>query len=440
MRSAWLAPVVVALLTSLLLPLPAATAETSPWEAPDPPPRTPRPFQGKRLLADEYAKHGRIEEAVAQYLEILAQHPDDAGARARVTGLVTARMPRWLPAEAEQAAPFERIILEYDVRRPGARAQERGPRKGTRLLQGRTESPGQSMSAATEPEGELGGGRSPGADPASRDRYRLLVTQAVFAARETERWDEVHEEECSHIDYAYVWDGVKKQWVMRARVHWTGEDGATLAWNALRAALAFYCVAKSYLGADPTQPWADPIDIWLLEEGEPGARALGASIYLYAVKTPRPEGEWLREVSHEYGHVCLPGIGGFTETDDPWADGHMAELLFAKWLAHSGPPQWLPWSAGEGIREAAVERERLIAKVLAIGADEEKLQGVGEEARDYFLGLALHVEETAGPTFLAQVLSRCVRGRPAQFVAAASRLGSETGEAVWRGLKDTAAE
>ena len=211
---------------------------------------------------------------------------------------------------------------------------------------------------------------------------------------------------------------------MKARAHWADAGDSGLAQKALRTTLAFYCVAREYLGFDPTVPWGEPVDVWLGSRGRPGARAVGLSLYLYSVKTPREPAEWVRQVAHEYGHVALPGIGGFTETDDPWADGHLGELLFPKWLAESGVPGWIPWSVASWETEAGQERERLLRTVGEGQIDEERLKGKDEAARDYLLGLAVRLEAERGPKELAAVLSRCAQGSAEQFLQAAKEAGS----------------
>ncbi len=95
------------------------------------------------------------------------------------------------------------------------------------------------------------------------------------------------------------------------------------------------------------------------------------------------------------------------------------------------------WSPDEWTGREAAERERLVAEARSIGAEEEKLRGVGGEARDYLLGLALHVEEVAGPSFLSTVLRRCPAGTAAQFVAAAAKIGGQEGIDVWGALTET---
>jgi hypothetical protein len=198
--------------------------------------------------------------------------------------------------------------------------------------------------------------------------------------------------------------------------------------------MVLYCTARSVLEVDPTQPWADPVDLWLMDAGEPGAFTAGRSIYLYSVKTPRSPGEWLRELAHEYGHVSLPGIGGFVDTDDPWVDGHLGELLLPKWVEARGVADRMPWPSDGWVGDAATERTRLLAGAHQIGADEKILEGGGADARDYFLGLALHVESVAGPELLGAALRRCPGGTASQFVAAASRLGREMSVDVWGAL------
>ena len=356
----------------------------------------PERLELRRQLAAAYEERGLLEEAVAQHLAILVRAPGDEAARGRVDTLVAQRMPAWLPKAAEEVSPLACAAFELELR----------------------------GSADTD---------------GAANTYRLLVTREGFAAREGERWDEVHKKSLPRIDYGYVWEQGRERWVMKARAHGADAVDSELAQKALRTTLAFYCVAREYLGFDPTMPWGEPVDVWLGNRGRPGARAVGLSVYLYSVKTPRQPAEWVRQVAHEYGHVALPGIGGFTETDDPWADGHLGELLFPKWLAESGVPGWVPWSVASWETEAGQERERLRGlwscdelRALWQGQPagsgdpaEQTLDGEDAEARDRFLGLALHVEAADGPSFLGEVLRRCPRGRPGQFVSAVRGMWSD---------------
>jgi hypothetical protein len=320
--------------------------------------------------------HGLTEEAVAEYIRILAVDPENAGARDRANALVGKEMPQWLPEEAGQAAPFQCQVVEMRVW-----------------------------------EGEK---------PTSQ---RLLITQEGFGAREGERWDELHETGFKHIDYGYVWQPSRKRYEVRVAAHWEAPAQQSLAQSALGATLAFYCLTKELLGFDPTKPWGDPVDVWVTNKGQPGARAQGRAIYLYAAGTPRPPGEWLREVAHEYGHVSFPGLGGFTQTDDEWVDGHLAELLLPKWLSAT-ESQWLAWPVAEWEAQASKERADLLARwsedaVRQVTA--ERLSGKDQQARDDVVGLALWVEQNDGPRALGEALKKCARGTGAQFVGALGR-------------------
>jgi hypothetical protein len=370
-----------------------------------------------RMAAEQYEIPGLVEEAVAEWIKVLALSPQDAEARARVDALVKKQMPMWLPEEVERAAPFKCELLMWANQAPAGTK----PNVGTPSLEG-----GASQAVALS---------------------RFLVTAVDFAAREGERWDELHETGFSHIDYGYVWSGNKRRYEARVVLHWEEPAQAALAHDALEATLVCYALAREQLGIDPTRPWGDPVDLWVTNKGQPGARAQGRSIYLYAAKAERAPGEWLRELAHEYGHVCMPGIDGFTSTDDAWADGHLAELLIAKWLAAAGAPEWLPWPAEQWEAEAAGERARLArlwskedagkligqqpgtaglpaghVEGFSLRSRPTVLTGTDEKARDAFLGLALRVEEMKGPRFLGDVLSKCPRGTAAQFVKALGRM------------------
>ncbi len=383
-------------------------------------------------LAGAYEERGLLEEAVAEYLGMLAREPGNEGARGGVEALVKERMPKWLPEEAEEGVLFALEVLEMELVEPEGTVVGVDRCRGARDVR-RPELEGEILRFAQNDKIRAGVG-TPGLQSGKKVEpieYRLLVTKERFAAREGERWEEVHQRALPWVDYGYVWEAAAKRWVMRVRAHWAEAEDAELAQEALRATLAFYCVAREYLGCDPTERWAAPVEVWLGRRGRPGARAVGRNLYLYAVGTPRSPAEWVRQVAHEYGHIALPGIGGFTDTDDAWADGHLGELLFPKWLAAIGAPEWMPWSVAEWEREAQGERERLIAEAREAGLDAARLRGVDENAQDYFLGLALRVEEVAGPRFLGEVLGRCARGRAADFVGVTERLVEERGMEVW---------
>lgn len=368
------------------------------------------PYAGRRAAAIQFAEFGRIEEAVAELLKILALSPEDGDAASRVQTLVQHQMPRWLPEEVEKAAPFRCELLTWTWKAAGT-------------------------TAAASPNQEIS---QPPNTP--QPEFRFLITKVGFAAREGERFDELHEEGFPFVDYAYLWQPAKRRYDARIAVHWQDPGQTELAQHSLRATALFYILVSARLHFDPTKPWGDPVDVWVTQKGEPGARAQGHSIYLYASQAPRAPEEWLRELAHEYGHVALPGVGGFTNTDDEWADGHLAELLLPKWLEETGAPEWTPWNAMSWEAQAAAARARVMARwtparVEQLTAVKHRvgppgtvvapppplppvLLGTDEAAREYYLGLALWVEQLKGPDALGEALRKCAQGTASRFVSA----------------------
>jgi hypothetical protein len=252
--------------------------------------RRPYNLDARRELADAYDAAGFIEEAIAQRLTIIEQDPGDAEAPARINQLLARRAPRWLPEAAARIAPFARAPFDITLAGPD------------------------------------------GARP-STGRFLLVAPPAVS---EDGQRDPLHGWPFAQSQYAYAWDAAASRWVLKIRAHAGAGTDAQLLGSALRALVSFYHTALVYLRRDPTAT-SEPVDMWLTDQGSPGARSIGNNIYLYAASTPRTPAEWLREIAHEYGHIALPGVGGFTISDDPWADGDLGELLFVKWLAACHP-------------------------------------------------------------------------------------------------------
>jgi hypothetical protein len=390
---------------------------------------SPSDLDARTRLAEAYASSGFIEEAIAQRFAVLDQQPDNADAPARINQLLSQRVPTWLPEQAARIAPFPHSTFDPTAGRTPAFA-----------------------------------------------RF-LLVTPSTIS--EEGQRDSLHHWPFPRAQYAYAWHAPSSRWILKLRAHAGPDVTADLTANALQALASFHQTALVYASWDPTAS-GQPIDLWITTQGAPGARAIGTNIYLYAVSTPRTPAEWLREIAHEYGHIALPGIGGFTNTDDPWADGDFAELLFLKWLSASchpersegsrrswepGPPgdtgvppqaaisvhrsrvnearggrssaeglavplSSSPWPIASAERLAAVHRRALIA-AAAGKPDLARLKANDTAARDYFLGLALRVETTAGPHLLAESLSRCPHGTAAEWVKAVSALAKERGVTLW---------
>ncbi len=74
------------------------------------------------------------------------------------------------------------------------------------------------------------------------------------------------------------------------------------------------------------------IDIYLCEHGKPEAQAGGGAVYFFGAGRMREGTEWLRQLSHELGHLRMPSLGGFTAPESSPA-GYFAEGLISACLA-----------------------------------------------------------------------------------------------------------
>jgi hypothetical protein len=341
----------------------------------------------RQKLAQAYARDGFLDDAFAQYLIVLGTRPHDSGAREGVQALAAQRMPRWLLPNADDLLPLEHEVLELSLPDLGDRSKE--------------------------------------------SSCWIMITKVGFPAPQDQVRDRLHKWAFPTLEYGYLRAGESDNWVMKARAHWSREEDAALAQDSLKAVLALCSVTRQYLKLDSAQTWRQPLDLWLAPDGPPGARSAHNGIYLYATTTPRQGTEWWRELAHEYGHLALPGVGGFAATDDAWANGYLGELLFPKLLAQTKVTGGMPWSARAWEQQTAARRKALIAGARAAGGPRADLSKTDDEARDLFLGLALWVEETHGPAFLAQVLGRCSRGTARDFVAAAAAAAKERGLELW---------
>jgi len=337
--------------------------------------KQPGDLPARRALAEAYAAGGFVEESVEQYAAILTARPEEAGARAQAAALLARRMPRWLSADTPAAALFKHELRDL----------------------------------------RAGGGR-------------CLCTSARFAAHEGERFDPVHEWRFPSIEYGYLWEAARARWELKARCHRGEGIAPEMGDKILAAVLVFHGLVRAHLDCDPTVVRRRPIDVWVTQKGSPGAHAVGTDIYVYTAHVSRPPEEWLRMLAHEYGHVSFPGIGGFEATDDAYADGYLAELLLPKWLASGAVPQGMPWPV-EAWQARARERRAALIAAAAGEPDGERVSGNDQAARDYFLGLALRIEERFGSRRLGEALKRSAPAGAREFAAAARQMEGEASAA-----------
>lgn len=177
------------------------------------------------------------------------------------------------------------------------------------------------------------------------------------------------------------------------------------------------------------RPW---IPVAGQNEGSPG------EILFWKAGAPRSEGEWVRELFHEYGHVSLPPFGGFRAPLEPYGNGLIGETLGMMWAAQNpdfaslngavGPKS----TSGAGIPRSDfllhVRAQALPARVAFLTANPLVPHTGGTLADLRFLqGLAVVCERTYGSQVLGRAFTPLTqRGVNATSVAARRSLLNAT--------------
>lgn len=168
----------------------------------------------------------------------------------------------------------------------------------------------------------------------------------------------------------------------------------------------------------------------LFDEDVEGGRARKVNtIYIYQVQNIKDPLELAREVAHEYGHAVLPPVGGFKEPEE-WANGHVGEKLFLKYLRDE-------YKAGrlnaEDVCGAPLDRldqfvqreaDAMALDVWKNGPEIDRMGGSGAPAMDAYLSLVLYAYEAlpieAFRRSLLLIGSVSARDYPAAVILAAS--------------------
>lgn len=216
----------------------------------------------------------------------------------------------------------------------------------------------------------------------------------------------------SNILYAYTYDAVTESWTLRFRVMWqfapTKEiQRAQTARDVAGILLRLYDEVKSFSGLTPRFSDNGAVNIWLTEQHLPGAETLRENIYFFNMDAERSAPEWVRQIAHEYGHLTLPPIAGYSAPESV-ASGYLGERLFMKLLlrntsTQAGEHPWL-LSIDAGAFQTRFY-DLLISKFCAIGTSSEVILGNDAEAMDTVVGMALYLAEVRGSRFLSVALS-----------------------------------
>jgi hypothetical protein len=157
--------------------------------------------------------------------------------------------------------------------------------------------------------------------------------------------------------------------------------------------------------------------------------AAPGEVMFYRMGEARSEGEWLRQLAHEYGHVVLPPFDGFEPPLEPFGNGKLGETLALLWAAQLPIAQMLPpnlsSSDEDGARLTAqldgyVTRE--IAPALQLwntsGPQSPLRHSGASDGLRYLRGLAVYVERVYGAHVLGAALQKVAVKSAAPSLAA----------------------
>ena len=158
----------------------------------------------------------------------------------------------------------------------------------------------------------------------------------------------------SRVAYVYVPATAGGANRLLCRLHYTQDSDADLAARMGGLLALAHRTLTERTGREAVNG-TSPFDVWLCRQGQTGGEQWRSNIYFYDLGTPRSSIEWIREIVHEYGHLALPAIGGYTDPEY-WANGYYGERLITRWIARA--PGGAGWSRQSGATSAAGRTSR----------------------------------------------------------------------------------
>ena len=268
------------------------------------------------------------------------------------------------------------------------------------------------------------------ASPLPYDLGTLVVPKPYLPTRAVEP---VHSWKFAKVCYVYSQDGPSLR--LLCAVHYpTADTGGLAARTARLLALAHQTLTEK-TGREAANG-TDPFDVWLCANGQTGGEEWRSNLYLYDVEAPRSSIEWVREIVHEYSHLALPAIGGYS-APEYWANGYLGERLIVRWLirASDGPARvetvWGDFSGAPNFDRLLIAPA--LAQYKKIGPSPAWLARTDEAGMRYFIGQALTFDDKYGSARLGDALSRLPRfheAKPKDFAAALSEALSASAPAA----------
>ncbi|MCX7993605.1 MAG: hypothetical protein N2651_08025 [Fimbriimonadales bacterium] len=180
--------------------------------------------------------------------------------------------------------------------------------------------------------------------------------------------------------------------------------------RACRLLLDCYMLARHELGLDHPLRYYRLLRVFLMTEGKAGAEQQQTLISLYDLSERVPLQEWVRELTHEYGHWIIPPINSFVEPE-PWANGDLGERWFISQLvalartSHGTDSDFLmgvPPQAFDAYLNRAVKP--LVERMAREGLNPQRWRSRRRDGYEEYLALALYIDSVYGQQRLGRAM------------------------------------
>ena len=222
------------------------------------------------------------------------------------------------------------------------------------------------------------------------------------------------------------------------------------AQGVVQMLLRLWSYNRNRLKIDHSQGYSDrQIHLYLCEEGKAGGeqrfgedrfidpttgKAVATkvnTIYIYEMPTfTKDRTEMVREIAHEYGHATLPPVGPFDKPED-WANGHLGEGLYLRWLFEDLVNRHLQrgdvlGGTAEGLSQYLKRfADPLIRRVALQGPDLVAMGKKGQAAMDAYLGVAFYAERILPQQAFARTLMLAGSMKPLDYAKAVVKAATE---------------
>ncbi len=219
-------------------------------------------------------------------------------------------------------------------------------------------------------------------------------------------------------------ENVTTLWLLEVSALWPNDEDDPTMLGQLGPAMPTPNTGPPPVATEPkTTPLMKP---WSPISGQ--VEASPGEILFWKSGLERPEAEWMAEITHEYGHVSLPPIGGFRPPLESYGNGVLGETLGMLWAAANekefGIPaqesttasQFFTTSFKKHVDNYAFPSHQVFLKN---GPQWFGINNGSPEALRYMVGLSVYLERVYGAKQLGRAfLPLAQSGVAAQNIAA----------------------